>query len=101
MCTLHLGWVIGRAGKFGTTPLRGVAAMKFQVLLPEIHTWSTKSRGICLVTTMRVDLVRPDGEKLKCEDYDGCTSYSQFFIIMKGDNACCVQSSSHESGVCP
>ena len=64
-------------------------------------TWSTKSRGICLVTTIRVDLVRPDGEKLKCEDYDGCTSYSQFFIIMKGDNACCVQSSSHESGVCP
>ena len=65
------------------------------------ETWSATSRGICSVTGIYVDLTLPDGDQLRCTPYTSfATSYSQFFIIMKGDNACCVQSS-HESGVCP
>lgn len=83
------------------------------------ETWSQTSRGICnvyqIIAYLTVpdgkgdgifDYGVPDGSKLKstleCTDYFAKwgTSYSMFSIIMKGDNACCVQSS-HESGVCP
>ena len=67
------------------------------------QTWSaTSSRGICMVGYINAELTLPDGDdgNLICTPYNSVgTSYSQYYIIMKGDNACCVQSS-HESGVC-
>ena len=67
------------------------------------QTWTATSRGICTVIGILVELTLPNRRlPLTCAPYeDGffCTSYSQFSIIMKGDDACCVQSS-HESGVC-
>ena len=74
-------------------------------------TWSGTSRGICAVTEITAILTLPDGEKLTCAPYKSLsTTYSEFFIIMKGEEealqainnneyACCVQSS-HQSGVC-
>ena len=68
------------------------------------QTWSATSRGICRITSIEATLIVPvEGsyKRMYCERYySGIgTSYGTFFIIMNGDNACCVQSS-HESGVC-
>jgi len=63
------------------------------------QTWSATSRGVCLVKSIDATLSTPTGWK-KCVSYKSSgTSYSQFYIIMNGENECCVQSS-HESGVC-
>ena len=75
---------------------------------PSGQTWSATSRGFCLVKTIRARLTLHDGSvdnsisrSLVCDDYKSSgTSYSQFYIIMNGDNGCCVQSD-HQSGVCP
>ena len=72
------------------------------------ETWSQTSRGICNVYKISAYLTVPDGQgsyggsELRCTPYvaNWGTSYSIFSIIMKGNNACCVQSS-HASGVCP
>ena len=64
-------------------------------------TWEASSRGWCLVKEIYAYIFLPglpDG--LACAPYKSSgTSYSEFFIIMKGEDACCIQSS-HQSGVC-
>ena len=68
------------------------------------HSWTASSvRAWCLVTQIDASLFRIDLPYgyLKCAPYESSgTAYSIYSIIMKGDDACCVQSS-HESGVCP
>lgn len=65
-------------------------------------TWSASSRGTCLVTYIHATLTLPDGkDTLWFIPYGSMgTSFSEFSIIMKGEDACCVQSS-NQSGVCP
>jgi len=63
------------------------------------QTWSATSRGVCLVESIDAYLLGST-QLMKCDSYKSSgTSYSQFYIIMNGENACCVQSS-HGSGVC-
>ena len=63
------------------------------------QTWSATSRGVCLVTSIQATISTQAGW-VECASYKSSgTSYSQFYIIMNGEYACCVQSS-HESGVC-
>ena len=68
------------------------------------QTWTASSvRGWCLVTQIDANLITPNlpGGYLTCAPYESSgTAYSIYSIIMKGDDACCVQSR-HESGVCP
>ena len=68
------------------------------------ETWTASSyRDWCLVTQIDATLFSidlPNGFAT-CAPYESSgTAYSIYSIIMKGDDACCVQSS-HESGVCP
>ena len=57
-------------------------------------TWTASSRGLCLVGTVGAALTLPDGRYLKCYSYYSAgTTYSEFSIIMDGDDACCVRSS--------
>ena len=63
-------------------------------------TWSASSRGTCLVTSIHATLLLPDGkDPLWCQYGSTGTSFSEYSIIMKGEDACCVQSS-NQSGVC-
>ena len=68
------------------------------------QTWKASSRGVCLVSSITAVLQLPPpapGNWLVCDDYKSFpgTTYGTFFIIMNGEDACCVQSS-HQSGVC-
>ena len=65
------------------------------------QTWTASSRGACLVNYIAATILAlPDGKELRCTPYTSWgTTYGTFFLIMKGEDACCVQSS-HQSGVC-
>ena len=69
------------------------------------QTWTATSRGLCRVKTITAALELPNrtppGNWLVCDDYKSFpgTTYGTFFIIMNGEDACCVQSS-HQSGAC-
>ena len=63
------------------------------------QSWSARSRGACLVTSINATLYLPK-VILGCASYKSSgTSYSQFYIIMNNEDTCCVQSSD-QSGVC-
>ena len=57
-------------------------------------TWTASSRGLCLVTNIYTTLTIPDSDypgTLTCKEYHSSgTSYSQYSIIMDGDDACSV-----------
>ena len=80
----------------------GLSCSDDKFVVDSAQTWSATSRGFCLVKKIRARLTLDDGSpSLVCYDYKSSgTSYSQFYIIMNGDNGCCVQSD-HQSGVCP
>ena len=64
-------------------------------------TWTTPSRGRCMVTTVHAWLTLPDGSQLECTHYHSAsgTSYPTFYVTMGGGDGCCVRSSS-QSGEC-
>ena len=66
------------------------------------QTWTALPRGACLVGHIGATLIFPDGNLRKCDPYTSIVRciWSIPLIIMKGDDASCVQSS-HESQVCP
>ena len=68
-------------------------------------SWTASSRGACLVRTIHATLTIPVGyrKNLSCTHYWSVwgTSYSQFSIIMDGDDACCVLSSHETPQECP
>ena len=60
-------------------------------------SWMASSRGTCLVTNIYATLTIPDPDSpdgagiLECKHYHSSgTSFSQFSIIMDGDDACIV-----------
>ena len=64
------------------------------------QTWTASSRGACLVTRISATLTIPGRRtatrsgSLGCTPYTSTgTSYSQYSILMKGADACCVRSS--------
>ena len=70
-------------------------------------TWTASSRGVCLVTYIYAALHIPDPDFpdaagiLECKHYHSSgTSYSQFSIIMDGEDACCVLSSHEKPQTC-
>ena len=77
------------------------------VPIPAGETWTVKdtSRGLCLVSSIiRVSLliIKPEYTNLfflDCDSYGSSgTHYSEFYIIMTGDDSCAVQSGA-ESGI--
>ena len=71
--------------------------------LPAGETWTASSRGACLITWVTATPTLPNlPDGLKCASYHSSgTSYSIFFILMKGDDACCVRSSHETPQECP
>ena len=67
-------------------------------------TWTASSRGLCLVTNIYTTLTIPDSDypgTLTCKEYHSSgTSYSQYSIIMDGEDACCVKSSHEKPQTC-
>ena len=61
------------------------------------QTWTATSRGGCLVYDITANLVlSPNGgDQLECKmkTFYGGTSLSQFYIVMNGDDKCCVLNS--------
>ena len=52
--------------------------------------WTASSRGVCLITIITAVIALPSlPDGLVCDSYQSSgTSYSQFAIIMDGDDAC-------------
>ena len=72
----------------------GCSVERFSLAAGE--TWfesGTSLRGGCLVERIDVTLTLPDGRgDKKCYMGASATTNSNFFILMKGDDACCVSS---------
>ena len=64
-------------------------------------TWTTPSRGPCMVTTVHAWLTLPDGSQLECTHYHSArgTSYPTFYVTMGGGDGCCVLRS-YQDPVC-
>ena len=68
------------------------------------QTWKASSRGACLISRIEAELFPVDSahDYMTCAPYTSTpgTSYGTFFIIMDGDDACCVLSSHQKPQQC-